>query len=83
MAIIPFDEYDNTGFEKFLKIASKWDKHTTFVCGMLETILKNINQNDNASGKLYDFCKEIKDTKLPLKIIHVTDKKQKFAVAGS
>lgn len=69
-AIMSYPEYKEkcSDFGTFLKFGSKHDKRTKMMLQTIESVLQQINSN-NHTGQIYDFCKLMLNSKLPIKII--------------
>lgn len=77
--VLSWEEYETklSDFSKFLDIASERKGKTKLVCGGIKTILlqKNFSKYENEFLQMYEFCKEIKNNKLPIKVFVYKDPK--------
>ena len=78
-SVLPWSEYEKLGFSGALKCFYKHDKNTQMLFGLIETVLKSIDLTKK-EGKMYDFCKKIHHSKMPITIMGVTCGKYKFSV---
>ena len=78
-SVLSWKEYEQLGFDGALKHFYKHDKNTKMFFGTIETILKSIDLTKK-EGKIYDFCKKIQHSKMPIKIFGVKNGKQQFSV---
>lgn len=72
-AVMSWPEYEKkcSDFGTFLKYGSKRDRKTKTIVAAIETVLKQINSN--GPGNVYNFCKLMQDSKLPIKVIKPQD----------
>lgn len=70
--ILSWEEYETklSDFSKFLDVASERKGKTKLVCGTIKTVLlhKNFSKYENEFQQVYEFCNEIKNKKLPIKV---------------
>ncbi len=70
MAVMSWPEYEEkcSDLGNFLKIGSKRDKRTQMLLAAIETVLQELNSNQQI-GNIYNFCTKIQDSKLPIRVI--------------
>ena len=78
MAVMSWKEYEEkmSKFENFLKVSTERDKTSSQIISAITMVLKNMELQNRILPSIYNFCREIENTKLPIKIVKA-DRKDK------
>lgn len=76
MAIMPWKEYENNiyNFANFLKVATERDKKTSMNISSIQNVLKGLKLQNGTRENIYNFCREMQNTKSQIRIV-MADKK--------
>ena len=79
MAIMPWKEYENNvcNFANFLKVATEKDKKTSMNISSIQNVLKELNLQNGTRANIYNFCREMQNTKSPIRIVRADKKGSK------
>ena len=79
MAIMPWKEYEEkiSNFTNFLKISVEHDKNTKMKMLVITHALKKLKFEDRLLNNIYNFCREMQNTKSPIRIVRADKKGSK------